>query len=87
MITLYVTVNDLAGNQGSLFQMFNIDKPDTIDEVEEEEDNTSVRLSKNLLKVLQVAAAMSGNSTLQTVGDLSKQYDGVRLGFDISRAN
>lgn len=43
--------------------------------------------SKNLLKVLQVAAAMSGNSTLQTVGDLSKQYDGVRLGFDIARAN
>ena len=39
--------------------------------------------SKNLLKVLQVAAAMSGNSTLQTVGDLSKQYEGVRLGFDI----
>lgn len=42
--------------------------------------------SKNLLKVLQVAAAMSGNSTLQTVGDLSKQYDGVRLGFDIVQA-
>lgn len=42
--------------------------------------------SKNLLKVLQVAAAMSGNSTLQTVGDLSKQFDGVRLGFDISPA-
>lgn len=40
--------------------------------------------SKNLLKVLQVAAAMSGNSTLQTVGDLSKQFDGVRLGFDIA---
>ena len=42
--------------------------------------------SKNLLKVLQVAAAMSGNSTLQTVGELSKQYDGVRLGFDIIQA-
>ncbi len=40
--------------------------------------------SKNLLKVLQVAAAMSGNSTLQTVGELSKQYEGVRLGFDIT---
>ena len=39
--------------------------------------------SKNLLKVLQVAAAMSGNSTLQTVGDLSKQYEGVRLGFEL----
>ena len=42
--------------------------------------------SKNLLKVLQVAAAMSGNSTLQTVGDLSKHYEGVRLGFDIAPA-
>ena len=39
--------------------------------------------SKNLLKVLQAIAAVSGNSTLQTVGDLSKQYDGVRLGFDM----
>lgn len=37
--------------------------------------------SKNLLKVLQAVAAFSGNSTLQTVGDLSKQFDGVRLGF------
>ena len=42
--------------------------------------------SKSLLKVLQIAAAMSGNSTLQTVGDLSKQYEGVRLGFDIALA-
>ena len=42
--------------------------------------------SKNLLKVLQTVAALSGNSTLQTVGDLSKQYDGVRLGFDITPA-
>jgi hypothetical protein len=41
--------------------------------------------SKNLLKVLQAAASLSGNSTLQTVGDLSKQYDGVRLGFDIAQ--
>ena len=43
--------------------------------------------SKNLLKVLQTIAAMSGNTTLQTVGDLSKQYDGVRLGFDMSPMN
>lgn len=40
--------------------------------------------SKNLLKVLQTVAAISGNSTLQTVGDLSKQYEGVRLGFEIA---
>ncbi len=43
--------------------------------------------SKNLLKVLQTIAAMSGNSTLQTVGDLSKQFDGVRLGFDMAPMN
>lgn len=43
--------------------------------------------SKNLLKVLQAIAAMSGNSTLQTVGDLSKQFDGVRLGFDMAPMN
>ena len=42
--------------------------------------------SKNLLKVLQTIAAVSGNSTLQTVGDLSKQYDGVRLGFELAYA-
>jgi hypothetical protein len=40
--------------------------------------------SKNLLKVLQAVAAVSGNTTLQTVGDLSKQFDGVRLGFDMA---
>lgn len=43
--------------------------------------------SKNLLKVLQAVAAVSGNSTLQTVGDLSKQFDGVRLGFDMAPMN
>lgn len=43
--------------------------------------------SKNLLKVLQTVAALSGNTTLQTVGDLSKQYEGVRLGFDIAPLN
>lgn len=43
--------------------------------------------SKSLLKVLQTIAAMSGNSTLQTVGDLSKQYEGVRLGFDMAPLN
>ena len=43
--------------------------------------------SKNLLKVLQAIAAVSGNTTLQTVGDLSKQFDGVRLGFDMAPMN
>ena len=41
--------------------------------------------SKKLLQVLQVLAAMSGDSTVQKIGDLSKNYDGIRLGFDMKR--
>ncbi len=41
--------------------------------------------SKKLLAALQVAGAMSGNATLSTIGDLSKNYDGIRMGFDMSR--
>lgn len=41
--------------------------------------------SKKLLNVLQLIASMSGNSTLSTIGDLSKNYDGVRLGFDLRK--
>lgn len=41
--------------------------------------------SKKLLSVLQTVAKLSGNSTLQTVGDLSKQFDGVRVGFDLAK--
>lgn len=41
--------------------------------------------SKKLLNVLQVMAAMSGNDTVQKVGDLSKNYDGIRLGFDMKK--
>lgn len=53
MLTLYVTINDLAGNQGSLFQIFNIDKddPDDIKTVETKDDKTAIYLSKNVLKV------------------------------------
>ena len=39
--------------------------------------------SKKLLNILQVAGAMSGNANLQTITDLSKNYDGVRLGFEM----
>jgi len=28
---------------------------------------------------------MSGNKDLQAIGDLSKNYDGVRVGFDMKR--
>ena len=41
--------------------------------------------AKKLLTVLQTMSALSGNANLQTIGDLSKQYDGVRIGFDMKR--
>ncbi len=39
--------------------------------------------STKLLTLLQTMSALSGNSSLQTIGDLSKNYDGLRLGFDM----
>ena len=39
--------------------------------------------SNKLLKVLQTITALTGNSTLSTIGDLSKNFDGVRMGFDV----
>ena len=41
--------------------------------------------SKKLLTILQTVSALSGNSTVQTVGDLSKNYDGIRMGFEMKR--
>ncbi|MBQ3324432.1 MAG: DUF4923 family protein [Muribaculaceae bacterium] len=41
--------------------------------------------SKKLLNVLQTVTALTGNSTLSTVGELSKNFDGVRMGFDMVR--
>jgi len=41
--------------------------------------------SKKLLNVLQIMAAMSGDATVQKVGELSKNYDGIRLGFDMKK--
>ncbi len=41
--------------------------------------------SKKLLNVLQTVTAITGNSTLSTVGELSKNFDGVRMGFDVVR--
>lgn len=41
--------------------------------------------AKKLLTVLQTMSALSGNANLQTIGNLSKQYDGVRVGFDMKR--
>ncbi len=41
--------------------------------------------SKKLLTLLQTLASLSGNSTLTTIGSLSKNYDGVRIGFDMTK--
>jgi hypothetical protein len=41
--------------------------------------------AKKLLQILQTVAAVSGNSTISTIGDLSKNYDGMRMGLDMSR--
>ncbi len=41
--------------------------------------------SKKLLSALQMIGGMSGNQTLSTVSELSKNYDGIRLGFDLSK--
>jgi hypothetical protein len=30
-------------------------------------------------------AMFSGNTTVQKVGELSKNYDGIRLGFDMKK--
>jgi len=39
--------------------------------------------SSKLLSLLQTLSALSGNTSLSTVGDLAKSYDGLRLGFDM----
>ena len=41
--------------------------------------------SKKLLSILQIVGSASGNATLATVSELSKNYDGIRLGFDLAR--
>lgn len=41
--------------------------------------------AKKLLTLLQTAAALSGNSTLNSISDLSKNYDGLRIGFDYKK--
>ena len=41
--------------------------------------------SKKLLTIIQTLTALSGNTTLRTIGELSKNYDGVRIGFDLRK--
>ncbi|MCI6670959.1 MAG: DUF4923 family protein [Prevotella sp.] len=38
-----------------------------------------------VLRLLQTIAAASGNTTLGTIGNLSKNYDGMRIGFDLKQ--
>lgn len=38
--------------------------------------------SSKLLTLLQTISALSGNTSIQAVGEISKSYDGLRLGFD-----
>lgn len=41
--------------------------------------------SKKLLTLVQTLTALSGNSTLSAIGNISKSYDGVRVGFDLAK--
>ncbi|WP_276892710.1 DUF4923 family protein [Hallella bergensis] len=41
--------------------------------------------SRKLLSLIQTIAAFSGNTTLNSIGEISKNYDGVRLGFDMKK--
>lgn len=40
---------------------------------------------KKLLSMLQTLASLSGNANLEAIGEVSKSYDGVRLGFDFTK--
>ena len=37
-----------------------------------------------LLSIMQTVASISGNGTLSAIGELSKNYNGLRLGFDMT---
>lgn len=41
--------------------------------------------SKKILSLLQTLSSMSSNETVNAIGDLSKNYDGVRVGFDLQK--
>ncbi|MCQ2289431.1 MAG: DUF4923 family protein [Muribaculaceae bacterium] len=41
--------------------------------------------SKKLLTIVQAAAALTGNTAIKTIGDLSTKFDGVRVGFDMAK--
>ena len=39
--------------------------------------------ASKLITLLQGMSALSGNSQLQSIGDLAKNYEGIRIGFDM----
>ena len=41
--------------------------------------------SQRLMQLLQTVASLSGNQSLQAIGELSKNFDGVRLGFEMTK--
>lgn len=41
--------------------------------------------SKKLLNIVQILGATSGNATLGTISQIASNYDGIRLGFDLTR--
>ena len=41
--------------------------------------------SKKILTLLQTVSALSGNTSPSTIGDISKQFNGVRLGFAMKK--
>jgi len=41
--------------------------------------------SKKILTLFQTVAAVSGNTTVSTIGTISKNYDGVRIGFEMKK--
>ena len=43
--------------------------------------------SKMLMSVLQAINSMNGNSAINALGNLSKNFDGARLGFDVVKYN
>ena len=54
MMTVLVTVNDLAGNQGRLFEMYNLDMPTGIEAIAADnntDDNTTVKVSHRQLNI------------------------------------
>ena len=41
--------------------------------------------SQKILSVLQTLGAMSGNASVSAISSISKNYDGVRIGFEMTR--